>query len=238
MKEIVLFILIILFPCFSKGQDLDLINEENKFSFGVNFSPNYSYRTLTSSDEFQFALDARNEGEHPSFGYNTGIAVQLDLVNNIELELGIQLSSQTHIFKKVPIHNMHGPHPLGFADYQLRYFYVEVPLKINYRLVNNRFFGYITSGVSLNRFINAKYKSWLTYLTGDTEILSSDIETDNFNKSVVALAGGFGIGYHISEKLNLRLEPLFRYSLTPLEDTPLKQYNYSIGCQAGINMLL
>jgi hypothetical protein len=32
----------------------------------------------------------------------------------------------------------------------------------------------------------------------------------------------------------MRLEPIFRYSLTPLADAPIKQYNYSIGGQLGI----
>ena len=55
---------------------------------------------------------------------------------------------------------------------------------------------------------------------------------------MVGLVGGVGLGYHISEKLNLRVEPLFRYSLAPLAEAPIDQYNYSIGCQIGMNMKL
>lgn len=235
MKELII-ISILFAPILSIAQES--VNEESKFSIGVNFSSNYSYRTLKYPDNLQNFVDAREKLEHPSFGFNTGIAVQYLLMKKIEVELGIQFSRQTHMFKEVPISDPMGNPSLGLADNQLRYHYLEIPLRVNYRIVNQKFFGYISAGVSINKFLNDKSKSWLTYNNGDTEVVKSESGILDFNKTVIGLVGGVGLGYHVSEKLNLRLEPLFRYSLTPLAEAPIDQYNYSIGCQIGMNMKL
>jgi hypothetical protein len=230
MKKLII-IFILFAPLLNFAQES--ISEDSNFSIGLNFSSNYSYRTLNYQDNLQNLVKSREELEHPSFGFNTGVSVQYLLLKKIEIELGIQFSRQTHMFKEVPIID-----EMGFADNQLRYHYIEIPLRVNYRIVNKKFFYYISAGVSINKFLNDKSKIWLTYSNGDTEVLNSESGFLGFNKTVIGLVGSVGLGYHISEKLNLRLEPLFRYSLTPLTDAPIDQYNYSIGCQIGMNMKL
>lgn len=223
-------------PLFGMAQEL--VSEEDKFSIGVNFSPNYCYRTLNHPDEWQTFVDTREELEHPSFGFNAGIAARCIFFTTIEVELGVQFSRQTHMFKNVPISDAMGITPLGLADNQLRYHYLELPLRVNYWFFNRKVFGYVTAGVSMNQFLNDKSKSWLTFNTGETDVVISESSIYDFNKTAFAILGGLGIGYHISEKLNVRLEPLYRYSLTPLAEAPIDQYNYSIGCQIGVNMKL
>jgi len=46
--------------------------------------------------------------------------------------------------------------------------------------------------------------------------------------------GSVFTGYDFNNKWSIRLEPIFRYSLTPIEDAPIQQYNYSLGGQLGI----
>lgn len=235
MKRLII-ISILFAPILSFAQES--ASEESKFSIGINFSPNYSYRTLKYPGNLQNFVDAREELEHPSFGFNTGIDAQFLIMKNLEVELAIQFSRQTHMFKEVPIIDPISSVSMGFFDIQLRYHYLEIPLRVNYRIINQKFFGYISAGVSINQFLNDKSKSWLTYSNGDTKVVNSESGILDFNKTVIGLVGGIGLGYHISEKLNLRLEPICRYSLTPLAEGPIDQYNYSIGCQVGINMKL
>ena len=235
MKELII-ISILFAPILSIAQES--VNKESKFSVGVNFSPNYSYRTLKYPDNLQSFVDDRERSEHPSFGFNTGIAVQYLLMKKFEVELCIQFSRQTHMLKEVTVVGTMGNVSMGLADVQLRYHYIEIPILVNYRIVNQKFFGYISAGVSINQFLNDESKAWLTYSNGDNEVVHSESGILDFNKTVVGLVGGVGLGYHISEKLNLRVEPLFRYSLAPLAEAPIDQYNYSIGCQIGMNVKL
>ncbi len=208
----------------------------------MNFSPNYSYRTLNNSDEFGYigGLDvAIREGlDDPSFGFNTGIAAQYSILENLEVELGVQFSRQTHIFKDVSLIDFDSYDNIGKADNQFRYHYLEIPLRLNYRVINKKVFAYITAGVSLNQYLYSESKSWITYNNGDEKVVISDLEIIDYNKMVFGLIGGVGVGYHLSERFNIRAEPLYRYSITPLADAPIEQRNYSIGCQFGIYISL
>lgn len=235
MKELII-ITILIAPLFGMAQES--VSGKDIFLIGVNFSPNFCYRTLDYPDELQTVVDSRVESEHPSFGFNVGIATRYFFVTNLEVELGIQFSRQTHIFKNVPISDAMGNISPGLADSQLRYHYIELPLRANYRFLNRKVFGYVTTGISINVFLNDQSKSWITYYTGETDVITFESSINTFSKTAFAVLGGFGIGYHITEKLNLTLEPLCRYSLTSLAKAPIDQYNYSLGCQIRVDMKL
>lgn len=233
-----LIILSLLFvPLFGMAQES--VTKDEKFSIGVNFSPNYSYRTLHYQEEMQPFVDARERDEYPSFGFNTGISARYIFIKNFELELGVQFSRQTSIFKNVMIiSGTMASTLIGVSDCQYRYHYLEFPFRVNYRFLNRKLFGYITAGVSMNRFLNTSAKSWITFNNGETDVVIGETSINNVNKSIFAVLGGLGIGYNISEKLNVRFEVLYRHSLTPLANAPIKQYNYSMGCQMGVNIKL
>lgn len=235
MKGIIA-ILIFLTPFVCVGQESEL--EKGPFSIGLNFSPNYSYRTLSYDDELQGFVEVREELEHASFGFNTGIATQYLVSQNLELALNLQASRQAHIFKEVPIADAMGGITGGFADNELRYYYLEIPVRANYHFLKGDVFAYATAGVSLNLFLIDESKSWITYANGETDERSTERAIQDFNKTAFGLIGGLGLGYNLNEKWDIRMEPVIRYSLTPLAEAPIDQYNYSIGCQFGVNMKL
>lgn len=233
MKRL-LFKILFLVPIILIGQEKE--SNERKLSIGLNFSPNYSYRTLSYDEEWEGFVETREEQEHPSFAFNTGIAVHYSVNENVELVANVQFSKQTHSFKEVPIADAMGGNTGGFADIQLRYYYLEIPFRANYLFLKGKIFGYATAGASLNLFLNDETKSWLTYANGEEETRNSDTGIQDFNKTAIGLIGGLGFGYNLNEKWDVRMEPIFRYSLTPLAEAPIDQFNYSIGCQFGVNM--
>lgn len=235
MKKLIILI-ILLTPLLSSGQGLT--NTESKFSMGVNFSPNYCYRIIEYSEDMTTLVNLREKHEHPSFGFNTGIAAQYLLTQKLEIELGLQYSRQTHLFKDAAIFaGIINPTTIK-VDQQNRYSYIEIPLQLNYRFLNKKLFGYVSAGVSLNQFIKDKAKLRISYNNGETEVEWGNTGILDFNKTILGVLGGFGLGYHLNDKLNLRIEPIGRYSLTPLAEAPIEQYNYSIGCQVGVNLKL
>lgn len=179
---------------------------------------------------------SRGRYEQASFGFNAGIAAQYLIVRNFEIELGLQFSRQTHMYKDVRIADPNSNGYLGLSDLEYRHHYIEIPLRVNYRFVNKKLFAYVTAGASVGQYLNNEIKFWLRFDNGEKETSVSEQEDRYFNKTTIGLVGGLGIGYHLNRKLNLRAEPLFRYSLTPLQGAPIKQYNYSIGCQIALNM--
>jgi hypothetical protein len=227
-----LVLLVLLLPLLSSAQDS--LAKKSKFSFGINFSPNYSSNILVYDKEWLPNVNVIQENEKPAFGFNTGLSARYRIFNKLELELGLQYARQTRSFKAVTLTDMNGQ-SLGKVNFQNRFDYLEIPVRANYFLFTKKFFMYVSAGASFNVFLMDQTKNWLTYNSGDKEVITGPTGYQYINKSTISLIGGFGVGYPLSEKWNLRLEPLLRYSLTPVSAAPIKQHNYSIGGQVGIN---
>jgi len=236
-KLIIIYFLLTPFLLFAQESAI----KNNRFSIGLITSPNYSFRIVEAQDNsLQDYADMTNDATLPALGFNTGIVAQYLILKNVEIQIGLQFSRRSHARKQVPFRDNPGT-VLGLADLQYRYHYLELPLQVNYRIVNKKFFSYISAGVSINYLLTDRIKMSYTYNNGDMEVLKSNTASSDFNNSVVSVLGGIGIGYNINEKLNLRLEPLFRYSLVPLKDTPINEFNqfyHSFGGQIGANVKL
>jgi len=227
--KLTLLIFFLSFPIMSIGQDSKHI--QNKFSVGFSFSPNYSYRMLSYSDDLQYIVEAREEFEQPSFGFNTGTSLNYPITKRLELEIGIQFSRQTQLWRDVPIVDISGSTNQGLGDSELRYQYLEIPIRINWLVVNKKLFGFLFGGASTNLFLYDQSKSWLTYHNGSTEVITGKIPYFESKKIGIALLSGIGVGYHFSEKLDFRIEPIIRSSLTSVGYGLIQQYNYSFGVQ-------
>ena len=185
----------------------------------------------------------KRKHENSVWGFNSGISFVYKIKPRIEVETGIQYSQQINQLKDVPfvkyddiiIMNPMG-NDMGICDINYLYSYLEIPIKMNYRILNKNLRIYGTGGVSINIFLNERIRSNLKYYDGLEEENFTKGNSDNRNNrnnTIIALILGIGFDYDISECCNLRFEPLFRRSLQPIFNTTLKQFNYSIGGQLG-----
>ena len=69
------------------------IDSTKKFSIGINFSPDYSYRRLHSDIDDGF-VEIRNKIESPRFGFTSGIVARYQLGSRFALESGLQFSDK------------------------------------------------------------------------------------------------------------------------------------------------
>ncbi|MCF6357084.1 MAG: PorT family protein [Draconibacterium sp.] len=226
---------LILFSLFALAQS----NEKNlakKLSIGVSFSPDYSYRRLYSSDDNIF-VDIRNKEGSPRFGFTTGIITSYKINNRFELESGIQFSDKGDKYGFVlddlilpgdPFNERDDPSiPEKFTS-EYHFYCVGIPVKINYYFLRKNFGLFISMGVSADYLIDAKIKNKSEF-KDRTEKNSTTINNEDFNKLNIVGLTGFGIDYIITPRIKFQLEPVFRYSFTPIDDTPLKGYLYSFG---------
>ncbi len=234
MKKLSL-LLAILTPILLVGQEVE--KERSKFSIGLNISPNYSYRTLSYDEEGREIVEFREEYEDPGFGFNTGVAVQYVMNERVELALNAQVSRQTHIFKDLLVTDVIGSQ-VGRLNWYYSYYYLEVPARVNYHFLKGDFFGYVTAGASVNFLLKDEIRTEINFDNGESDERTTETSIQNFKETTIGLIGGFGFGYHLNEKWDARMEPVFRYSLTPLAEAPIDQFNYSIGYQIGVNMRL
>ena len=205
-----------------------------KIEIGITYSPDYCYRTLKPDASSKWITDIRDTLEIPKLGYTLGANVVYHLNKKISIESGLLFSDKGDKTKKYVLENSPtGELPIN-NTFIYHYFYLDIPLKANYYILTGKVKLFLTAGISTNVFLTKKEISILGYSNMDTKKNSSTVNSEysRFNFAVIA---GFGMNCKMANKLNLKLEPIYRRSITSItSNTPIKEYLYSIGLNVGI----
>ncbi|MFS4466313.1 hypothetical protein [Maribacter sp. 2210JD10-5] len=107
--------------------------------------------------------------------------------------------------------------------------YLEVPVELNYALIDKKFGVNIIGGVSSLFLVNNTIALTSGNLT--TEIGEANNVNDvNFSTNV-----GLGLNYKFSPKLQLNVEPIFKYQLNAFSEADGTFRPYSIGIYSGLS---
>ncbi len=238
-NKIITIIFVILTPLLLPAQNSEhKINR--KLSIGISFSPDYAYRNLyLENDEYDF-VGGRNESEKPRFGYTTGLVAKYQFRRRLAIESGIQFSDKGFKIKgtiedfvtsegTTPYNDPSIPDKYKF-DYC--FYNIGIPVKLNYYFLQKKVGLFVSGGFSSDFFLSGKTKYKLEFR--DRTEKNSYSADENFNKINFTGIAGVGLKTMISQKLHLQFEPVLRYTFTPLFNTDLKQYQYSIGANATL----
>ncbi|PRX57000.1 hypothetical protein [Flagellimonas meridianipacifica] len=108
--------------------------------------------------------------------------------------------------------------------------YIEVPLELNYALIDKKFGVDIIGGFSS------------LFLVDDTILLESDElvtevgEANNANSINFSTNVGLGFNYKVSPKVQLNLEPMFKYQLNTFSETAGPFRPFSVGVYSGVSL--
>ncbi len=108
--------------------------------------------------------------------------------------------------------------------------FIEIPLIVKYKVIDTKIDFHILCGLSTGILINNK-----TYLKKENE---KDIiyATPNINSLIYNGWLGIGIEYPILKKITLNIDPNFKYSLKPFNNSDtFKYFPYSISLFTGIS---
>lgn len=242
MKKLIFFLATIL-TLSVYGQE-----REKKWQIGINFSPDYCYRMLKNNNGgtmADFVIATREELETPRWGYTAGLNFGYNFSKHFAIETGIQLSSKgeaTDVHKVTlrfgdRIDDQYGfiP-PSGKQITELKssyssYIYSEIPVRAIF-LLGAKKIRFVTSlGITTNIFIVAKSKSIVKMSDGSTATYGHDMTT-KFKTINLSPMASIGIDYKISNRINLRAEPTYRYGILKITDTPVTAYLWN----AGLNL--
>jgi len=108
--------------------------------------------------------------------------------------------------------------------------YIEVPLELNYALIDRKFGIHIIGGVSSLFLVDN------TVLL-ESEGLSTKIgEANNINNINFSTNVGLGLHYKFSPKIKLNIEPVFKYQLDTFSKTDSDFRPYSVGVYSGFSI--
>jgi len=219
MKKIS-YIILLLFPFFSEGQFYES-TENSRIDLGYSFAPEYSYRFLKSNSNDQWIVDNYDSLEFSKFGYSIGINGVYNIKSNFSISSAVLLSNKGFRTKKDLTPSL--------INYIINYYYLDIPIKVNYYFLTDKFRLYVTGGLSTNVFLKHIF---ITKREGDNEELRF---TDNSSISKINLGINTGIGFDINltDKWYFKMECLYKQSITPIGNTPIKKYFYSISPNLG-----
>lgn len=107
--------------------------------------------------------------------------------------------------------------------------YYEVPVELEYKLVNNRFGLNLIGGVSTffldGNEVYSEFEEYNTYIG----------EANNINNVSFSTNLGVGINYKFTETFKFNLEPTFKYQLNGFENTSGNFRPYIIGVYTGFS---
>ncbi|MCW5514602.1 outer membrane beta-barrel protein [Muriicola sp. Z0-33] len=107
--------------------------------------------------------------------------------------------------------------------------YLEVPVELNYALVDRKLGVNIIGGVSSLFLIENS-------VSLESDGAATDIgEANNINSLNFSTNIGVGLNYDLSPKVKFHLEPMFKYQLNTFSDTSGSFQPFSVGVYSGLN---
>ena len=223
----------IYFNSLGKGSSLDAQFNENSKSGEVTMSYGVS-----ASYAFNKKLSIRSGINKVNLGYNT---------NNVIVFESIGLSSNSRALKNVDTNNSGENFSLisgesvsnivnepfiktSNTSVNQSLGFIEIPLEIEYALINKKLGFNIIGGFS--SFILSNNELFSEFNGNRTRIG----EATNLNKVSYSANFGLGLNYKITKKLDLNLEPLFKYQINTFNNTSGNFKPYFIGVYTGIGL--
>ena len=106
--------------------------------------------------------------------------------------------------------------------------YLDIPVRAIFSLGEKRIHFVASVGVTTNILLKVTQTIVIEFSNGDTKYETNDQQYNfkSFNLSPIVSAG---IDYKISNKINLRVEPTYRYGSLKIIDAPIVAYLWTAG---------
>jgi len=219
-----------LLPLFAVSQTDTL--KKKKIEIGISFSPDMAYRSLKPDAASRDIADYRDTLEIPKFGYTVGANVEFKLNRKFNIEAAVLFSDRGMRTKESALTTAVKDQEASMYSYNFHYYYLDVPIKADYFLVNKKLRFYITAGLSADFFLGQT-----TTLISDynhSRVRTNSKGDPGFSSVNMGFLAGLGIRYPVGKRTDLVAEPVYRRSITAINSAPIKGYLYSAGLTLGL----
>lgn len=240
-----MFILLLLTIVGVHGQnnvETSAVSDFKRVQIGISISSDICFRTLKNNGGNSFTdiiIKQRNKDETVKAGYTTGLNVCFNIKKFVGIETGIQYSNKGFQIKQrdavfgsqlppgTPLPQEQDeklPNKIGFV---YNFHYIDIPVKANFTIGKKKVRFFTSIGLVTNIFIKETSTTILKY-SDHTERKAGTI---NYNHNSVNISPviGAGIDYKINNRMNLRIEPTFRYGVLKTVKAPVEEHLYNGG---------
>ena len=219
MQKIIFILLAILtLKTYSQSNDTTY---SGKFDLGFSFSPDYSYRVLTSGTENNWMKDSYDTLEVARYAYTTGFSFAYHPDEKFSISVGVLFSDKGEKTKRYTIPPVN--------NYINHYYYLDLPVKASYYVYSGKIKLYVSVGICTNIYLRG-----LTHIEVPASAETKKVEmAPGMNAISASFIGGLGIDCPLSNRWYFKLEPNYRRFITPATNSGVKRYFYSGGLNAG-----
>ena len=227
----------------SHGQEQDSIPPKtSKFSIGIAVSPEMGYRSFNPTNKGEkndFLMNVSkpllDSLESPKFCYSFGIYSTYQLSKRFSLELGVYYANKGYKIDEIKFISVPNPESEWTGSIFYNYRYIDVPLNINFYIINKKVKLFLSTGLTANVLINQK--SIVKSDEFDVSIFNERNKAFRNNTAPfnISFNGSLGLEYELSQHVTLRLQPHYQRFLTTIDTSKwindeytVKLYNYGI----------
>lgn len=225
------------FSSFGDGSPIHSNFTSNSKSGNVNLS--YG---LAIGYELTDNLSLRSGIHKVDYGYDTNditfssslVASTREVITNIDYtsnsrNLVVESSLSRETVQDFASNDIVAQNPSRSGSMVQEFGYIEVPMELNYALVNRKFNLNITGGISSLFLVN-------NTVTLESAGSSTEMgEANNLNNVNFSTNIGLGFNYELNDKMKVHLEPMFKYQLNMFSDVEGDFQPYTLGVYTGVS---
>ena len=171
------------------------ISAQKSLAIGGYFSPSYTSRLTSSSEELSWLNTDMNNISRAGYGYSAGVFGEQRISEKLSVRAGLGYLSMGE--------NVDSLSAVGVDLYKSNYRFIELPLVASYSFGANKYVRpYVSFGYVLNYYINNR----LTYSFAGSNNEETSLVKNDFNSINHAVRISFGYDFVLDKKWNLRTE--------------------------------
>ena len=225
------------FNSFGEGSPIHSNFVSNSKSGNINMS--YG---VAVGYEISDRLKIRSGVHKVDYGYDTNdITFSSSLVSSTSTQISninytttsrtlvVESSSAPQSADPTAVNDIIAQNPTRSGNMVQEFGYIEVPLELNYALLDRKFNIDLIGGVSSLFLVN----NTVTLESGGTSTEMG--EANNINDLNFSTNVGLGMNYELSNSMKVHLEPMFKYQLNTFTGTEGSFRPYSLGVYTGLS---
>jgi len=210
-------------------------NSGGKWSAGPSVAPVYFSAIGEGSPVHSIFVPNSKSGD-VNLSYGLSVAYEVNknyTLTSKNLVVGSKVSNRVEAINQNPFLDTSSDVSAASAaregTMEQQFGYLEVPLELNYALVNNRF------GINLIGGVSSLFLVDNAISLNSGELTTEMGEANNVNSVNFSTNIGFGMNYKFTPKVQLNIEPVFKYQLNTFSETDGTFNPFSVGVYSGLS---
>ncbi len=171
------------------------IGAQKSLAIGGYFSPSYTSRVTSSSEELSWLNTDMSNISRGGFGYSAGVFGEKKFSEKLSLRVGLGYLNMVETIDSLT--------DLGVDFYKSNYRFIELPVVASYSFGSNKYVRpYVSFGYVLNYYINNR----IAYSYAGSNNEETLLVKNDFNSINHALRVSFGYDFVLDKKWNMRTE--------------------------------